>query len=127
MTTAELHKILDEENKTISLKEYQEILYKLKNDTISCATREEFELQKQTPKYHWYHGETNAFEIALDLSEHINSNQKAIECLKEVREKLYKSAIQVVGTGVNAVRLYSINEIFDNKIKELEGDNDTTR
>lgn len=49
-----------------------------------------------------------------------NQNQKAIECLKEMREKLYNSAIQVVGTGVNAVRLYSINEIFDNKIKELE-------
>ena len=49
-----------------------------------------------------------------------NQNQKAIECLKELKEKLYDSAIQVVGTGVNAVRLYSIDEIFDNKIKELE-------
>ena len=71
------------------------------------------------------------YETIYDVTKQIlnkkikpNQNQKAIECLKEVKEELYKSAIQVVGTGVNAVRLYSINEIFDNKIKELEKGNE---
>ena len=47
-------------------------------------------------------------------------NQKAIECLQEVREELISNGQSVVGTGVNAVRLYTINEIIENKIKELE-------
>lgn len=130
MTTAELHKILDDEYKKISLEEYQNVLYQLKNDTIACATQEEFELQKQTPKYHWYYGETNAFEIALALSEHINPNQTAIECLKEIKEDIslmtdlsmiketeHKTAILSFYKDIMQV----INAIIDNKIKELEG------
>ena len=55
-----------------------------------------------------------------DLDKH--QNQKAIECLKEVKEELLGNGLSVVGTGVNVVRLYTINEIIDNKIKELEGE-----
>lgn len=112
---AELHKILDNENKIISLEEYQNILYQLKNDTISLATREEFESQEETPKYHWYSGETNAFQIALDLSEHINQNQKAIECLKEVEEWIFKN-IMFDTEGI------IILNYIQNKIKELKGE-----
>lgn len=71
MTTAELHNILDDKNKKISLKEYQDILYQLKNDTIALATREEVEKQEETKRCYWYQGETNGFQIALELSKHI--------------------------------------------------------
>ena len=40
MTISELHSILDNENKKISLKEYQEILYQLKLDTVDFAIKE---------------------------------------------------------------------------------------
>lgn len=53
-------------------------------------------------------------------------NQKAIECLKEVRKELISNGQDVMlGTGIIAVRLYTINEIIDNKIKELEGKDET--
>ncbi len=42
MTTSELHSILDDKNKKISLKEYQEILFQLKYDTVYFATKEDF-------------------------------------------------------------------------------------
>lgn len=129
MTTAELHKILDDENKKISLKEYQNVLYQLKNDTIGLSTAEQFENQELTKKYHFYEGETNAFQIALDLSEHINQTQKAIECLKE----LSNSLIRTSGTLSNqdgSVRKYTyvidhtdFDEAIDKKIKELEEEN----
>lgn len=70
MTIAELHSILDDKNKKISLKEYQEILFQLKWDTVDFATKEDF-VNGTSNKYYWYNGETNAFQIALDLSEHI--------------------------------------------------------
>ena len=70
MTQTELHQILDDENKKITLKEYMEILYQLKWDTVDFATKEDFK-NGTSNKYYWYQGETNAFQIALDLSEHI--------------------------------------------------------
>lgn len=73
MTVAELHKILDDENKKITLKEYQEILYQLKSDVIhilSTTTSCEYEDER------WYAGEMNGFQLALDLSEHIKEEQK---------------------------------------------------
>lgn len=70
MTIAELHSILDDKNKKISLKEFQEILFQLKYDTVAFATKEDF-VNGTSNKYYWYNGETNAFQIALDLSEHI--------------------------------------------------------
>ena len=118
MTTAELHKILDNINKKISLKEYQDILYQLKNDTMAFATREEIEKQEQTKKCNWYYGETNGFQIALDLSEHINQNQKAIECLKEIRKKAFGT--DEVGLVFDIPPVQDIFELIDNKIKELE-------
>lgn len=117
MTVAELHEILDDENKTISFKEYQDVLYQLKNDTIAFATREEFEKQEQTPKCNFYYGETNAFQIALNLSEHINPNQKAIECLKKIIEDL-NYGDYAFGT----IAKQEIEDIITDKIKELEGE-----
>lgn len=89
----------------------------LEDGTIFDTFNEiKFDVLEILAELEWYIDEYRNLEKKLEA----NQNQKAIECLKELKEELYKSAIQVVGTGVNAIRLYSINEIFDNKIKELE-------
>lgn len=75
MTTAELHQILDDENKKITLKEYQEILYQLNWDVqseICKLTKEDI----THPEIKWYNGEMNGFQLALSLSEHIKEIKK---------------------------------------------------
>lgn len=72
MTTAELHQILDDENKKITLKEYQEILFQLMQDTFDEQAKR---IKSDDPRYFWYNGEMNAFQLALDLSEHIEEEQ----------------------------------------------------
>lgn len=67
MTNAELNEILNDENKKISLKEFREILWQLKEDCFEKCWECEIGEYKQG----YYSGEENAFYIALDLSEHI--------------------------------------------------------
>ena len=43
-----------------------------------------------------------------------------IEKLEKVKELLFSKAIQITGTSVDGVRLYSINEIFGDQIKQLK-------
>ncbi len=43
----------------------------------------------------------------------------AVEQLEKVKELLFEKAIEITGTSVDSVRLYSINEIFSNQIKQL--------
>lgn len=74
MTIAELHQILDDENKKITLKEYQEILYQLNWD----VQNEIWKLTKEDvthPNIKWYNGEMNGFQLALSLSEHIGEKE----------------------------------------------------
>lgn len=66
MTFEELHKILDDENKEISFKEFQEILFELRRDCLDEIYR-----SQTNNKLHYYNGEQNAFQIAIDLSEHL--------------------------------------------------------
>ena len=49
-------------------------------------------------------------------------NQKVIEELEKVRHLLFNSAIQITGTSVDCVRLYTINQIFKQEIEKLKGD-----
>ena len=72
MTNAELHEILDDENKKISLKEYRDILFKLKEDCFEQI----YKLKVDNFKAQFYYGEVNAFYIALDLSEHISGDKE---------------------------------------------------
>ena len=119
MTTEELHKILDDENKKIALKEYQNIIWELRNDTTLMLLDKNLDIKKSS----WYMGESNGFQIALDLSEHINQNQKAIECLKEVKEKLKAHCEYTQKENIGwYLPQKKIEVIIDNKIKELEGE-----
>jgi hypothetical protein len=66
MTTAELHEILDDENRKLTADELKEVVYQLKQDTFDKAFNEE---NIYVARY--YAGETNAFQICLDLLEHL--------------------------------------------------------
>ena len=47
-------------------------------------------------------------------------NQKVIEALEKVRDLLFENAIQITGTSVDCVRLYTINQIFKQEIERLK-------
>lgn len=66
MTTEQLHEILDNEDKKLTVSELQEVIYKLKND---CST--EFNNATTKRDEGFYIGEQNAFQICLDLLEHL--------------------------------------------------------
>ena len=46
----------------------------------------------------------------------------AIQELEKVKSSLFSKAIQITGTGVDCVRLYEINKIINQQIKELKGE-----
>lgn len=72
MTAAELYQILDDKNKKITLKEYQEILYQLNLDVESEIRK----LTKEDVSIKWYYnGGMNGFKFALNLSEHIKDDE----------------------------------------------------
>ena len=66
MTTAELQEILDDENRKLTADELKEVVYQLKQDTFDKALNEE---NIYVARY--YAGETKAFNICLDLLEHL--------------------------------------------------------
>lgn len=68
MNVVDLHKILDDVNCKISVKQFRDILFELKCDVFFEITKY---IDKNSDIYQWYLGESNAFQIALDLSTHI--------------------------------------------------------
>jgi len=117
MTTSELHELLDDENKKISLKEFREILHQLKNDCGEEMCKSDI----LNWEYRYYCGEQNAFYIALDLSEHIEDKrivelEKALElaciCLGNMSyKKQTKKSLQD-----------TINRFKEQSKKELENE-----
>ena len=76
MTTNELHDILDDENRKLSLNELREVIYQLKTDVINKA----YEYSGRTNmeacyKHGFYTGEQNAFYLVLDLLEHLEERK----------------------------------------------------
>lgn len=102
MTFAELHKILDNENRKLTVSELKQVVYELKQDVFNefVKTLERKSLDRQDIRnIGFYDGEQNAFQIVLDLLEHLD-NSKAkfyyekcksygIECFydKELEDK----------------------------------------
>ena len=48
-------------------------------------------------------------------------NQKVIEALEKVRDLLLENAMEITGTSVACVRLYTIIQIFKQEIERLKG------
>ena len=73
MTTAELHEILDDENRKLTADELKEVVYQLKQDCIN--EQYEHTMSKIFEKAEFYAGEVNAFYICLDLLEHLKGDK----------------------------------------------------
>lgn len=78
MTDTELHKILDDENKKLSIAELKQVIYELKQDCFKeTATLLDDYINGRCGATHYHHtngyllGEQNAFQIALDLLKHL--------------------------------------------------------
>lgn len=74
MTTAELHKILGDENRKLSLDELKQVIYEMKQDAFNefGKSLERKSLNRQDIRnIGFYDGEQNAFQIVLDLLEHL--------------------------------------------------------
>jgi hypothetical protein len=74
MTTAELHEILDDENRKLTADELKEVVYQLKQDCY-----DEYSKALSNENLHisqYYLGETKAFEICLDLLEHLKGDKE---------------------------------------------------
>ena len=96
MTTNELHEILDDENRKLTADELKEVVYQLKQDTFDKAFNEE---NIYVARY--YAGETNAFQICLDLLEHLKGDydkqSEDMVSIETVKKWLYEMAINNVG------------------------------
>lgn len=80
MTVEQLHDILDDENRKLTVDELKQIVYRLKLDAAGEFNKEFDAAQESLTLYtthkheklmQFYSGETNAFQICLDLLEHI--------------------------------------------------------
>lgn len=69
MTTAELHEILDNPQRKLTADELKEVIYQLKQDTFDKYSEALSNENLHISQY--YLGETNAFQICLDLLEHL--------------------------------------------------------
>lgn len=79
-------------------------LFELNNEVVINQGKEIFDLRVQV------------------LQQKQNQTQLAIQELEKVHAVLVSKAREVVGTGVVAVRLYTINEVISQQIKELKGE-----
>lgn len=68
MTFEQLHEILDDEKRKVSKKELAQVIYELKQDCFDEIYNNE-NLTNLQGRY--YAGEANAFQICLDLIEHL--------------------------------------------------------
>lgn len=82
MTTAELHKILDDENCKLSLAELKQVIYEMKQDCFkeTAILLDDYSNKRCGERHYihtnaWYMGEKNAFQIVLDLLEHFDNSK----------------------------------------------------
>ena len=80
MTASELYEILSKDDKKFSIKELKQVVYELKQDALK-ESRNLVSKWANAPKHSedyvhrsgFYNGEVNAFQIALDLLEHLEN------------------------------------------------------
>lgn len=101
MTKEELHKILDDDSKKISLSEFREIIFEMIDDCTREASGDSLQ---------YYQGEINAFYLALDLSEHIDR----IDYITQALEREYKK------NNVAELIKKSADEVYKSLVKESD-------
>lgn len=67
MTFTDLHKILDDENRKLSLDELKQVIYEMKQDSLNKC----FDGKNSITEALITNGKINAFQIVLDLLEHL--------------------------------------------------------
>lgn len=78
MTTADLHKILDSDNRKLSLDELKQVIYELKQDAFTefgKALETKTQNRQEIRNIGFYDGEQNAFQICLDLLERFGESK----------------------------------------------------
>lgn len=78
MTTVYLHEILDNENRKLTLAELKQVIYELKQDAFNefSKTLDKKSLDRQQIRnLGFYDGEQNAFQVCLDLLEHLGEEK----------------------------------------------------
>lgn len=78
MTFTDLHKILDDANRKLSLGELKQVIYELKQDAFTefgKALETKTQNRQDIRNIGFYDGEQNAFQIALDLLEHLGEEK----------------------------------------------------
>lgn len=73
MTTAELHEILDDENRKLTADGLKAIIYKLQQDTFNESNK--IDILDDIYGKAFYRGESNAFQICLDLLKHLKGDK----------------------------------------------------
>lgn len=71
MTTEQLHEILDNDEKKLTVAELKQVIYELKQDCFNEMRKTKL----ASRDYIFYEGEQNAFQIVLDLFAHLEVNQ----------------------------------------------------
>lgn len=71
MTTTELHEILDDENRKLSLAELKQVIYELKQDSLDKC----FDGKNSITEALITNGKISAFQIVLDLLEHLGEEK----------------------------------------------------
>ena len=81
MSTSELHEILDNKDRKLTIAELKQIIYELKQDCHNETYKllEEYdnwgcEQKDYIRDNSFYKGEINGFQICLDLLEHLGEN-----------------------------------------------------
>lgn len=72
MTTVDLHKILDDENRKLSLNELKQVIYEMKQDCFAEVQQHDVDSRENS----YYYGEGNGFQIVLDLLEHFKEKSE---------------------------------------------------
>lgn len=71
MTNAELHEILDDENRKLTADDLKEVVYQLKQDCWGEYYKESEKANANNINLITYSAEATGFQICLDLLEHL--------------------------------------------------------
>lgn len=129
MIQSDLHKILDDKNRELSITELKQIIFELKQESFVLseeAIAEYRKIRKETEKneqmafmarYKFHDGEKNAFKICLDLIDHWD------ECI--IGEENYATRILNAITILRSVEHCPkpLDSVINNALKALLGDN----